>query len=167
MCISYISGISCVSCHIPSPTVCVSHFARFQGFSSYFISYHVTFSFSSLSGSRHIPGSTVCVSHFTRFFSFITIIQALWCTFLIFTFFSVSRNIPGHTVIVSHFTRFSLFLAQPRSYSISYISRFSLFLAIFHVLQCVFFNLHDFQLFSPYFMYYHVSFSFSSFVSFL
>jgi hypothetical protein len=47
------------------------------------------------------------------------------------------------------------------------ISSFSLFLTIFQVLQCVFLILHVFQCFLPYFMPYHVSFSFSSFVSYL
>ena len=40
-------------------------------------------------------------------------------------------------------------------------------LTIFQVLQCVFLTVHVFQCFSPYFMSYHVSFSFSSFISFL
>ena len=50
---------------------------------------------------------------------------------------------------------------------VSHLARFSLILAIFQVLQCVILILHVFQCLPPYFMSYHVSFSFSSFVSFL
>ena len=50
---------------------------------------------------------------------------------------------------------------------ISHIAIFSLCLAIFHVLQCVFLILHVYHCFLPYFTSYHVSCSFSLFVSFL
>ena len=55
-------------CHIPGPTVCVSHFARFSVFIAYFMSYHDSFSFSS-------------------FVSFLVICQVLQSVFLIFHIF--------------------------------------------------------------------------------
>ena len=57
-----------VSRHITCPIVFVSHFARFQCISPYFMSYHVSFSFST-------------------FFSFVAIFQVLECAIFIFHVF--------------------------------------------------------------------------------
>ena len=55
-----------LSCHIPGPTVSVSHFTRFF------------FRFS-----RNIPDPKVCVSHYSRFSVFLAICQVLRYAFLI------------------------------------------------------------------------------------
>jgi hypothetical protein len=75
------------SCHIPGPTVCVSHFPRFSAFSSYSWSYNVHFKFS-------------------RFSVFLAIFQVLQFVFFIFNDFQFSRHIPGLTVYISHFPCF-------------------------------------------------------------
>ena len=71
-------------------------------------------------------------------------------------------------MFVSHFPRFSVLSPKSRSYILyfSYLTFFTVSRYIPRPNRLVFF-LHVFQCFSPYFMYYHVSFSFSSFVSFL
>ena len=105
---------------------------------------------------------------FSLYVRFLAIFQFLQCAFLIYTFFSVSRHTPGHTVCVSHFTHFSVFSQQSSSNSFCLILHvFLLLLTIFQDLHCVFLILHFFQCFLPYFMYWHMSFSFSSFVTFL
>jgi hypothetical protein len=80
------------SCHIPGPTVSVSHFERFQYFSTYSRSNHVSFSFSS-------------------FVRFLAIFQVLQCVCLIFHLVKLSSHIPGPTVCISHYPSFSVFLA--------------------------------------------------------
>jgi hypothetical protein len=108
--------------------------------------------------------------------------------FLYFTFFTVSSHISDPTVCLSHMHILQSFLTYSRSYAICVsfptfffsflasiqvlqcvflIFHVSVFLTIFLVLQCVLIILHDFHCFSRYFMSYHVSFPFSSFVSFL
>jgi hypothetical protein len=189
LCVSYsmFLGLFVCFCHIPGPTMCISLFKVFQWFWTYVLhcvfnfqwfsvfspysrSYSVHFSFFMFfSVFCHIPHQTVFVSHFPRFFSFLAKIQVTQCVFLIFhvfhyflpysrsysvwfsfcTFYSVSRYNPGPIECISH------------------ISQFSVCLAIFQVLQCAFLILHVFQCFSLYFMFFYVSFSFSSFVSFL
>ena len=85
---------------------------------------------------------------FSLLVSFLSIFQDLQCAFLIFLVCQFSCNIPCHTVFVSHFPlfQFSCHNLGP-----------TVCLSHFHVFQC----------FSPYFKSYHVSLSFSSFVSFL
>ena len=123
-----------ISCHIPGPTVFVSHFPGFSLSSPYSRSYIVQFSFSRyLSVSRHIPGKTVFVSHFTRFslsspysmsysvhFSFFTLIsdfvifQVVTLMFLIFHDFQFSCHIPCPTADIP---KFSTFFSFPRHIS--------------------------------------------------
>ena len=110
-----------VSCHIPDPTVWVSHFPHFSVFSPYAKYYSVLLYFFFMF-SRHIPSCRVCFSHFAHFsvflaifqvlplsfsfssfVSFLAIIQILQCAFLIFMFFTVSRHIPGPRVCFPHF----------------------------------------------------------------
>ena len=153
------------SCHIPGYTVFVSHFPRFAVFSPQFRSYSMYFSyFTFFTVTRHIPVSTVflilhifqCFSpyfiyyhvsfSFSSFVSFLHISQDLQCCLMLHVF-QFSHHNPDPTVCISHISRF--------------------FTAIFHVLQCLFLSLHNFQCFSPYFMSYHVSVSFSPFVTFL
>ena len=108
---------------------------------------------------------------------------------LIFHLFLFSRHISCHTVCISTFSRFTLFLITTRSYSVCFsFSTFFKFFTQIQVLIWVFFLFHIFHCFSPQsrsyslclyftpfsyftfhatFLYYHVSFSFSSFVSFL
>jgi hypothetical protein len=153
------------------------------------MSYHVSFSFSPFISflaifqvlqckflnflvgqvSRHIPGPIVCISHFARFSEFLTIFQVKQCLCLIFHEFKFSCHIPGPTVcvcLILHVFQFSLYNPGP-TMCISHISRISVFPAILQVLQYVFLILHDFQCFLPHFKSYHVSFSFSLFVSFI
>ena len=143
-------------------------FDIFDSFSQYFRSCNVFFSFSTFfCVSRHIPIPTMWVSHFLlsvfslyvmsytvlyhflRFSVFLAIFQDLPCEILIFIFCQFSRHIPGPTVCVSHFPGFLTFLAICQVLEFTFI--------IFHVFLC----------FSPYSRSYHVSFSISSFVSFL
>ena len=66
-CVCIVSTFLTVSCHIPGPTVCVSHFPQFSFFSPYSRSYSVHFLFSPfLSVSRQFSLNSVCVS-FPRF----------------------------------------------------------------------------------------------------
>ena len=89
--------------------------------------------------------------------------------FSYFTFFTFSLHIPSHTVFVSHLTHFSVFLAQSSSYSVyfSYLKFFTVSYLPYSMSYSVILISHAFQCFSPYFLYYYVSFSFSSFFSFL
>ena len=68
-CLFLIFHVFQFSCHIPVPTVCLSHFPRFYCFSLY---------------SR---SKNVCVFFFLTFFSFFAIFQFLKCAFLIFHVF--------------------------------------------------------------------------------
>jgi hypothetical protein len=60
-----------VSCNIPGPTVCISHFSRFSVISSFFMSSSGCFSFSMI-------------------FSFLAIFNVLQCKFLNFPNFQYS-----------------------------------------------------------------------------
>ena len=146
---------------------------------------HFSF-FTFFSVSRQFPGHTLFMSHFPllsvfspqtksysvyflyfTFLLFLAIFQVLQCLFLICTFYLVSPHIPGHKVFASHFLHFSVFLPQSRSDTV-YFLYFRYFSVSRHIPSptvCVLI-LHDFHCFSPYFMYYHVSFSFFPFVSF-
>jgi hypothetical protein len=138
-------------CHIPDPTVCVSHFACFSVFLAIFQvihclcpfprlsvffpqsrSYSVYFSyFTFITVSCPIPGPTVGVS-FYMFFFFPAIIQVLQCAFLIFHLFRC-------------------FSPYSRSYSVCVsFSTFFSFPAIIQVLLCTCLIFHVFQCFSQY-----------------
>jgi hypothetical protein len=106
---------------------------------------------------------------FCRFFSVSYHIHVLLCEFIIFFVCSCSCHIPGSTDVCASFTTFFLYsLHNPGpTVCIFHISGFSIFLTVFQFLKCVFLTLHVFQCFFPYFMSYHVSFSWFSFVSFL
>jgi len=96
-----------VFCHIPGPTVGVSHFALFQCFLPYFMSYHVTFSFSSSVSFLAIIQVLRCAFlrlHVFQFFSLYSRSYSVCVSFS--TFFTVSRHISVPTVCVSHFSRF-------------------------------------------------------------
>ena len=71
----------------------------------------------------------------------------LYCVFPFFQFFQFSCHIPGPTSV--HFS-FSPFLSASCHSSgqrlfLSHFPRFFSFLVIFHVLECVFLIVHDFQ----------------------
>jgi hypothetical protein len=113
-CLLLIFHVFSVSHHIPGPTLCVSLFASFSMFLAIFHVLPCEFSFPRLSVfSPYSRSYSVFVSFYT-FFSFLAIIQVLWCTFLIFPFFSVSLHISGHTMFVSPFPRFLLFSTNSR-----------------------------------------------------
>ena len=129
-----------ISCHIPVPTVCISHLHVFQCFSPYSRSYSVCVSFYTFfsflatiqfqqflshftrffTASHHIPGPTLCVSHLALFSVLLTIFHVLAYEFLIFFVCHFSHHIPGPAGCLSHFSHFSLFLTT------------------FHVLSCEF-----------------------------
>ena len=119
-----------ITCHIPDPTVCVSHFACFSMFLAMFQDLHCEILITlKCQFSRHIPGPTVCVFHFPSFFSFLLIFQVLEYTVLIFQVFqSFSPYSRSYQVIFS----FSLLVRL---------------LAKFQVLQCAFLI---FQIFTVY-----------------
>ena len=72
-----------VSCHIPCPTECVSHFTRFSVFLAKFHVLSCEFHFSIFfSFVAHIPCPIVCFSHFQLFS--VTIFHVLQWTFLNF-----------------------------------------------------------------------------------
>jgi hypothetical protein len=159
-----------VSCHISCPTMSVSPFPRSQC-------------------SRHIPGPTVCNFHFSIFSVFLAIFQFIQCLCLnfhvfkfsqqnprytvciaqYFTYSTVSCHISVSTVCVSHFAHFSVFLPQSSSYTVcfSYLKFFTVSYLPYSMSYSVILISHTFQCFSPYFLSYYVSFSISSFVSFL
>ena len=131
----------------------VFHFPRFSVFSLYSRSYCVHFSFFMFfTLSCHNPGNTVFVTHFSTFFSFLTIVQVLFCVFLILqffhcvlpysmsysvcfsfcTFFSLSHHISCPTMLVSHFPNLSVFLQYARSYRL-YFSFFMFFTVPCHI----------------------------------
>jgi len=145
-----------VSCHIPGPTVYISHFPRF---SLFFFSY--------------IPGPIVYFSHFLMFFSFLAIFQVLAWAFLNFHVFQCfspysrsysvcfSFSIFFNFLAIIQVLQFSFFIFHVfqcfSPYSISYSVPFSFFrflnfLAIFQVLQCAFLIFYIFQCFLPYSM---------------
>ena len=134
-----------VSRHIPAPTVCVSHFARFSVFSPHSRSYHVSFSFSSFVRFLAIFQVQQCVCLIFHVFDFLALFQVLSCALFIFHIFQFSGHIPGPTVCVSHFARLKVFLA------------------IFWVLEFAFLSFHFFLCFSPYSRSYSVCFSFCTF----
>jgi hypothetical protein len=122
------------------------HFSLFQFFSPY-------------------SGSYRCVCLIFHVFHILTIMQVLLCTYLIFSRFSVFLAIFQVLQCLWLIFVFQFFCHYTGpTVCISHISRFSLFLAIFRYLQCVFFILLVFQCFLPYFLSFHVSFSFCSFV---
>jgi hypothetical protein len=128
----------------------VSHFHRLLVFSPYSRSYSVYFLyFTCFTVSRHIQVPTVWLSHFSRFSVFLTIFQVIQWLCLIFPIFQFSHQNPGPTVCIYHISRFSISRHIPVP------------------TVCVFLILHVFQGFLPYFISFHVSFSFSSFLSFL
>jgi len=86
------------SCHIPGPTVCISHFSRYSMILSLFKSSSVCFSFSMI-------------------FSFLAIFHVLQCALLIFHVFKWFRHFSSRQVDVSNFPRFSVFLQYSLSYS--------------------------------------------------
>ena len=106
--------------------------------------------FSRCQFSHHIPGPTVCKFHFSIFSMFLAIFQVMQCfvSFSTFFFSCLAKIQVLHSIFLS-------------------ISCIPLFLSKFQVLQSVLLILHIFQWFLPYFMSYHVSFSFSSIVRFL
>ena len=122
VCVSF-SRFSHFSSHIPGPTLCVSYFARFKCFLPYFMSYHVSFSFS-------------------LFLSFLAIFQVLLCEFLIFLFSQFSHHIPGPTVCIPHLSSFSFsfffFAIFQVLKCVFLIFMIFSFLAIFHVLGGLF-----------------------------
>ena len=102
-------------------------FHPFQCILPYYMSYHVSISFSLL-------------------VSFLAIIQLLQCICLIIHVFSVSRHILGSKVSVSHFPSFLFF--SPFSSSDSVCFSFFMFfkvLAIIPVLQCTFLKFTPFS----------------------
>ena len=157
-----------ISCHIPVPTVCISHLHVFQCFSPYSRSYSVCVSFYTFfsflatiqfqqflshftrffTASHHIPGPTLCVSHLALFSVLLTIFHVLAYEFLIFFVCHFSHHIPGPAGCLSHFSHFSLFLTT------------------FHVLSCEFLIFFCFPVLSPSYRYYIVHFYFSTFFSF-
>jgi hypothetical protein len=129
-CVSHIPRFS-VSCHIPCPTLCISHYSLFSGFFPYSMSYSVHFFFSTfftifflpkchvlqrafliltfLSFSHHVPDHTVSISYFTRFSVFSPYSKYYSVHFSFSTFFNFSCHIPGPKLSISHFLRFSVF----------------------------------------------------------
>ena len=107
------------------------------------------------------------VSHFPRFSAF-SLYSRLQCAFFIFhvfqSYYPYSRS---YTVCVSFCTFFSFFSIT--QILLVYLSFLNFFTISCHIpgSKCVFLILHNFQCFSPYFMSYHVIFSFSMFFSFL
>jgi len=111
-----------ISRHIPSPTVCVSHFAHFSVFLAIFqVLWYEFITLLVCQFSCHFAGPTACISLFPRF--------------------PISRHIPGPRVCISHFALFFYsFLPFSRSYSLCISCStffFFSFLAIFQVLECV------------------------------
>ena len=123
------SMIFSVSCHIPGPTVSLSHFPRFTIFLAIFQVMPCAFLiFHVFQVSLHTPGSTVCISHFPSFSVFLPTFPVLQC--------------------VSHFSRISNSSANFRSYNVHFsFSMFFRFLAIFHFLQCAFLIFHLLKVF--------------------
>jgi hypothetical protein len=104
-----------VSCHIPSPKVCIYHFPRFSLFLSIF--QVLMFAFLILHNfqfSYHLPGPTVSISHFPCFPCFLPYSRSFSVMFC-FPFFQFSHHIPGSTVFISHFTCFHFFLTYSKS----------------------------------------------------
>jgi hypothetical protein len=103
--------------------------------------------------SRHIPGPTGFASHFQHFPFFSPYSISYLVHFSFSTYLSVSRHIAGARVCVSHFLDFQFSCHTPvptfSTFPTVFMSNFSIFLvflAIYHVLQCVFLILSDFQL---------------------
>ena len=131
------------SCHIPGPSVCISHFSRFLVISSFFKSSSGCFSFSMIfsffSIFHVLQWSFLNIPPFSVF---LAIFHVLKCVFLIFRDFQFSRHIPAPTVCISHFLVISSFFKWS-SGCFSFSMIFS-FLAIFHVLQGTFLNFPPF-----------------------
>ena len=103
-----------LSCHIPGPTVSVSHFTRFF------------FRFS-----RNIPDPKVCVSHYSRFSVFLAICQVLRYAFLIIHAFQCfSPYSRSYSVCFSFSMFFSVFF---------FFFFFFFFLNIYISIVCVYF----------------------------
>jgi hypothetical protein len=67
-----------VSRHIPGPTMCVSHFARFSVFLDiFFVLKCVFLIFHDFQVSYHIPDPSVGISHFSVFLAIFQVIQCL------------------------------------------------------------------------------------------
>ena len=146
------SNFFIVSCLTPGPTLFVSNFPCFSGFSSYFSSYNVHFSFFTFSVflaifhvlpceflmflvcqfSHHIPGSTVCVSLFCTFFHVSRHIPDSTMIFSCFSFVSFLDIFKVITLCVSHFPSFSSFSQYSRYYS-GHFSSFKFFSASRHI----------------------------------
>jgi hypothetical protein len=80
-----------VSCHIPGPRLCISHFPLFSLF---------------LPNSRAYP-----VSHFPSFSVFVALLQVILCICLIYHVFHFTHHIPRSKEYLSHFPCFSFFPA--------------------------------------------------------
>ena len=149
MCFSFFTFFN-VYGHIPCPTVCVSHFPRFSVFVC----------------KNTCP--TVHILHFSHFLLFLAIFQVLPGDFLIFLVGQFSCHISGPTVCISHFHVFhSFFSYSGPTVCVSHFTCFSV-LSLYPCPTVYIFHFSRFSVFlSSYFITYHVSFSFSSFVRFL
>ena len=126
------------SCHIPSPTLNISHYRHIL--KCEFLIFSVFHIF------RHIPGTALSNSHFPRFSVFLAIFQAKQCLCLILHFFEFSSHNPCLKCVFLIFRVFHSCSPYSRYYSVCFsFSMFFSFLAIFHILQCVLHIFHDFH----------------------
>ena len=128
-CLCIIIHVFQFSCHIPGPTVLISHFASFWVFLALFHVLQCVFLFSMNSVFSLNPGPNYCISHFSRFPVFLSIFHVLQCAFLISQIFEC-------------------LLPYSRSYSVHFsFPPFSMFFAILHVIQWFCLIFHVFQIF--------------------
>jgi hypothetical protein len=137
------------SCHIPGPTVCISHLSCFSVISSFFKLSSGCFSFSMIIrflAIFHVLQWTFL--NFPPFSVFLATFHILKGVFLFYRDFQFSRHIPGPTVCISHFPRFSVISSFFKSSSgcFSYSMIFS-FLTTLHFLQWTFLNFPPFSVF--------------------
>ena len=97
------------SCHIPDPTVCISHFPLFSmSLAIFHFLQCIFFIFHYFQFSCHTPGPTVCISNFSRFPILIAIFHFLPCVFLIFQCFSVFLPYSRSYTVHYSFSTFSI-----------------------------------------------------------
>jgi hypothetical protein len=105
-----------IFCHIPSTTVCISHFQSFSVLLAIFqIQDCMSLIFQVFHFSRHIPCPTVCISHFPCFSVFRAIFQVFQCAFLIFHVFQFLLRYFRHYNVLFLFLKFLVFTPYPES----------------------------------------------------
>jgi hypothetical protein len=131
------------SCHIPGPTVYISHFSRFSLFLAIFQVLACKSLIYFLVSFLAIFQIVQCVSHFPHFSVFLEIFQVLFCEILFF--FQFYRLLRGPIVCIFIFNVFQCFSTYFTSYTVhfSFCMIFS-FLTILQVPHCAFPIFHVF-----------------------